>query len=135
MWPEKVLRQFATIPQSSSESDYQGPYNKLLYTLFFADSDFVAVFRIPTSYDFIAMFEIWPVNRPVFILELKPLSHLTVPSKPRAADKQIRTRLSDQNELYCTWGRWAVDILEPAGERRFPKMFQATKGKCAALDG
>lgn len=99
MWPDKVLRQFATVPQNPSEGDFHAPYNKLLYTLFPCDSDFVVVPQyLPDSRnaaDFIVMFEVLLVNRPVLILELKPPSHLAILSKRQAADDQIRMRMGD----------------------------------------
>ena len=46
MWPDKVIRQFNSVPVvNPSESDFHGPYNKLLCTLFPADSDFA----VPTG--------------------------------------------------------------------------------------
>jgi hypothetical protein len=99
MWPEKVIRQFNTVPANPSESDYHGPYNKLLYTLFPPDSDFVVVPQyLPDSHnaaDFIVMFEILLENRPVFILELKPPNHIDLLSRRQAADDQVRSRLAD----------------------------------------
>ena len=38
MWPDKVLRQFATVPDKPSEGVYHAPYNKLLSTLFPPDA-------------------------------------------------------------------------------------------------
>lgn len=99
MWPPKVLRQFATVPPNASEGDFNGPYNKLLYTLFPPDTDFVVVPQyIPDSRnaaDFIVMFEVYLESRPVFILELKPPNHLQTHSKRQAADLQIRQRMVD----------------------------------------
>jgi len=41
------------------------------------------------------MYEILLVNKPVFVLQLKPLSHLEILSKRQAADEQIRMRMGD----------------------------------------
>lgn len=99
MWPEKVLRQFATVPPNPTESQFHAPYNKLLNTLFPVDSDFVVVPQyLPDSRnaaDFIVMYEILLVNKPVFVLGLKPPSHLEILSKRQAADEQIRMRMGD----------------------------------------
>ena len=99
MWPEKVLRQFATVPPNPTESEFQAPYNKLLNTLFPVDSGFVVVPQyLPDSRnatDFIVMYEILLVDKPVFVLELKPPSHLKTLSKRQAADEQIRMRMGD----------------------------------------
>lgn len=99
MWPDKITHHFNAIPPNPSESDYQGPYNKLLYTLFPPDSNFVVVPQYPPDPrnlgDFIVTFEILLVNRPVLFLELKPPSHLNLLSKRRAADEHIRSRMTD----------------------------------------
>ena len=107
MWPDTILRQFATVPPNPSVNDYRGPYNKLLYTLFPAETDFAVVpvhlpdLRRPTEY--IDAFEIYLVDRPVLILTLKPPSHLSVPSKRQAADEQVRVRMAEVT------GAWRVD--------------------------
>ena len=99
MWPDKVLRQFATVPANPSEGDYHAPYNKLLHTLFPTDTDFVVSPQfIPDSRgsaDVIVMFEVLYQNLPVLILELNPPGHLSLVSKRRAADLQIRSRFTD----------------------------------------
>jgi hypothetical protein len=42
-WPTPVLRQFQLIPHVPSEHHFHGPYNKLLATLFSANSDYTVV--------------------------------------------------------------------------------------------
>ncbi|KIJ47964.1 hypothetical protein M422DRAFT_28505, partial [Sphaerobolus stellatus SS14] len=115
MWPDKIIRQFNTVPHNPSESDYHGPYNKLLYTLFPLDSDFVVVPQyLPDSRnaaEFIVMFEILLLNRPVLILELKPPSHHNVLSKRKAADEQIRSRMVDLVEACPLETLYAVCAL------------------------
>jgi len=97
-WPDKVLRQFQTTPPDSNlENAFHGAYNKLLYT---ADADFIVVPQYlkpdsSKSSDYIVTFEIFLVNRPVFILELKMSIDLTKKSSRQAADEQIRERLGD----------------------------------------
>jgi len=99
MWPEKVIRQFSTVPQFPSEADYHGPYNKLLYTLFPPDTDFVVVpQRFPQSKnaaDFVFMYEIRHGTRPVLVIELMPPRHLSLLSKRQEADLQVRSRFFD----------------------------------------
>lgn len=102
MWPESILRQFATVPPANStenESEFHPPYNKLLNTLFPVDSDFVVAplyLQDPRNPGyFIFLYEIHLVDKPVLILMLKPPAHLNVLSKRKAADKQIRTRMGD----------------------------------------
>ncbi|KAF9648959.1 hypothetical protein BDM02DRAFT_3143411 [Thelephora ganbajun] len=181
MWPNKVLRQFATIPTNPSESDYHGSYNKLLNTLFPVDSDFVVVPQyLPdarNAADFIVMFEVLLINKPVLILDLKPPSHLDLLSKRQLADEQIRSRMGDlvskcpletlhavsaMGTKLCFYsldtthddvdivpaaiprhptrvndtapeGRWALDILDPAGEGRLREITQEITDGCAAL--
>jgi hypothetical protein len=99
-WPEKVIRQFQTIPPNPIESDFHGAYNKLLNTLFPPDTDFTVVpqYLKPASSkssDYIVTFEIFFENKPVFILELNKPADLEFISSRRAADVQIRERLGD----------------------------------------
>ncbi|KAI0256297.1 hypothetical protein BJV78DRAFT_1117960 [Lactifluus subvellereus] len=99
-WPEKVIRQFQTIPPNPIESDFHGAYNKLLCTLFSPDTDFTVVLGYPKpasskSSDFIVTFEFFFENKPVFILELKKPADLCFISSRRAADVHIRERLGD----------------------------------------
>lgn len=54
--------------------------------------------RLPdsrSSANFFVTFEVHLENKPVFILELRPPSHLNFMSKRQAADDQIRYRLTD----------------------------------------
>jgi hypothetical protein len=99
MWPEKVLLQFQLVPPNPSESDFHGPYNKLLYDIFPSTSDFTVVPQyLPDSRgsaDFIVLYEVQWENKPVLVLELKPLNHLDSLSKRRAADDQLRDRMGD----------------------------------------
>jgi hypothetical protein len=99
MWPNKIIRQFRTIPSNPSESDYHGPYNKLLYTLFPVDSDFVVMPQyMPDSRsgaDYIIMFKVLLENKPVLILELKALSHYNILSRCQDADEQVRRCMGD----------------------------------------
>lgn len=101
MWPDKIIRQFATVPANPSEVDFHGPYNKLLNTLFPADTDFVVVLRYYTppdgrcAADAVFMFEILLDTKPVLILQLVPPQHLEYISKRRAADEWLRVRMAD----------------------------------------
>jgi hypothetical protein len=99
-WPEKVLRQFQSIPANPSENEFHGPYNKLLYTIFPPDSDFTVApqYLKPASAkasDYVVMFEVSLQNKPVFILELKPPRDIEFISTRQAADEQIRERVGD----------------------------------------
>ncbi|KZT08512.1 uncharacterized protein LAESUDRAFT_724020 [Laetiporus sulphureus 93-53] len=98
-WPAKVVRQFEKVPANPSEADFHGPYNKLLYTLFPPDTDFMVDFQYVRgpweAADLVFMFEVVFEDKPVFILELKPPGHLRYPSMRKAADRQIRSRIRD----------------------------------------
>jgi len=100
MWPDKIVRQFQAVPLNPKESDFHGPYNKLLYTFFPPDSDFTVVpqYLRPSSRDsadFIVCFEIYLKNLPVFIVELKDPSSILQISTRGEADDQIRRRMGD----------------------------------------
>ncbi|KAF8554395.1 hypothetical protein OG21DRAFT_1093527 [Imleria badia] len=98
-WPDKVIRQFQTIPQNPVRSDFQGAYNKLLYTLFPYDTDFTVVpqYLQPSwkSTYYIIAFEILYENKPVFILQLRKPAGLQFVSSREEADTQIRERMGD----------------------------------------
>ena len=122
-WPSKITRAFATVGGgvniSVHESQYYGPYNKLLYTLFPADSDFiVSPNYIPGNKedgaDFIISFEITLRQHPVLILEVKPPQHLLFASTRKAADRQMRERLFD---LRGVWRRCRLRSLPPTSFR------------------
>lgn len=108
-WPDKVIRQFQTIPPNPIENAFHGPYNKLLNTLFLPDSDFTVVpqYLKPASLkqaDYIVTFEIFLENKPVFILVLKKPADLDFISWRQAADVQIRERLGDlAGQLRTFW--------------------------------
>lgn len=99
MWPDKVIRAFKNIPPNPSEEDYQGPYNKLLNSLFPVESEFTVVPRYlqdpENTAEFTTAFDVLLVDEPVLILDLNPFSHLSFPSKRLAADYRIRTRMID----------------------------------------
>jgi hypothetical protein len=82
-----------------SESDFHGPYNKLLHHIFPWDGDFTVVPQyLPDSRgsaDFIVLYDIQLKNKPVLILELNPPNHLHLISKRQAADEQLRDRMAD----------------------------------------
>ncbi|PCH35861.1 hypothetical protein WOLCODRAFT_156555 [Wolfiporia cocos MD-104 SS10] len=103
-WPSKITRAFTTVEDIVvHENQYYGSYNKLLYTLFPADSDFIVLPNyIPGNMDggadFIVSFEITLHQHPVLVLEVKPPQHLSLISTREAADRQIRRRLVDLSE-------------------------------------
>lgn len=108
MWPEKVLRQFQAVPANCRESDFYGPYNKLLNHYFPPNTDFTVVPQYlkaasRDSADFIACFEIRLENKPVLIVELGDPAAIQLISTRAEADDQIRRRIVDLAE-YCPLG-------------------------------
>jgi len=100
VWPDKVIHQFQTVPANPQECDYYGPYNKLLHTLFPADSDYTVIPQylephLSESPDWIMIFEVFLVNQPILILELKKPADLDLVSARELADSQIRRRMGD----------------------------------------
>ncbi|EJD05292.1 uncharacterized protein FOMMEDRAFT_80813 [Fomitiporia mediterranea MF3/22] len=100
-WPEKVIRQFQTVPQNPNESDFYGPYNKLLYYLFPALR--LRLHCCPTIHqssirqapNWVVTFEVLFESRPVFIVELKKPADIQYISRRQTADEQIRERLGN----------------------------------------
>ncbi|KAH0826622.1 hypothetical protein J3R83DRAFT_4987 [Lanmaoa asiatica] len=88
-WPSKTARAFATVEGGADivhGNQYYGPgpYNRLLYTLFPADSDFIvspnyAPGNTDSGADFIVSSEI--------ILKVKHPQHLSLKSTREAADR------------------------------------------------
>ncbi|KAI9442676.1 hypothetical protein H4582DRAFT_1303276 [Lactarius indigo] len=103
MWPEKVLRQFQAVPVNCKESDFHGPYNKLLNYCFPPDTDFTVVphYLRATSRDaagFVVSFEIHLDNKPILIVELGDPTAIQHISTRAEADDQIRRRIIDLAE-------------------------------------
>ena len=110
-WPSKITEAFATVEDGAGliihEHQYNGPYNKLLYTLFPSDSDFTVLpnYFPDISEDgtgFVFSLEITFRQHPVLILQVKPAQCLLYPSTRGAADKRICFRLAD---LLGVWHR------------------------------
>jgi len=100
-WPPQVIKRFSTIPVNARENDFYAPYNKLLYSLFPADSNFTVA---PQSYslldsrdsvDFIIEFEVLLEDEPVFFLEIKEPRKIILKSARAEADNQMRKRMGD----------------------------------------
>ena len=112
-WPPRVLRQFQKVPINPTEADFYGPYNKLLYTLFPADTDFTVVPQYlrrnsRESADFLFMFEVFLEDKPVFILEVKSPEVLRYASSREDADQQVRDRIGD---LYGVLSSMCLGLL------------------------
>ncbi len=97
----KVMKRFSTIPPYPRENVFLGPYNKLLHTVFPAESDYTV---IPQSYSFldsygsantIIGFEVVFEDNPVFFLQIKEPQSLAVLSNREKADDQMRKCMRD----------------------------------------
>ncbi len=97
----KVMKRFSTIPPYPHENDFLGPYNKLLHTVFPANSDYTV---IPRSYSFsdshgsanaVFEFEVLFKDKPVFFLQIKGPQSFTVISAREKADEHMRKRTKD----------------------------------------
>jgi len=98
--PTKVIHQFEAIPPNSDGNAYHGAWNKLLYTLFPADSDFTVVPNFQElgstqGSDSRMAIDVSLGNRPVLLVDLKKPSNLHYVSKREDADMQIRRRMRD----------------------------------------
>ncbi|CAA7262748.1 hypothetical protein NLJ89_g5406 [Agrocybe chaxingu] len=100
-WSSKITKRFSTVPPNARENDYYAPYNKLLYTLFPADSDYTvapqsySVMNSRDSVDFIIEFEVRLEDKPVFFVEIKEPSKIALKSAREEADNQMRKRMGD----------------------------------------
>ncbi|KAF9531424.1 hypothetical protein CPB83DRAFT_849006 [Crepidotus variabilis] len=98
-WPLPIIRQFAKIPVNPTEADFHGVYNKLLYTLFPADSAFTVAPQFmpasPESAECDFYFDVMHEDRIVFIVHLRSPGDIRYVSKRELADKQIRNRIRD----------------------------------------
>ena len=96
-WTNKIIFSFQTVPTNPSESDYDDPYNKLLYTLFPSDTDYTIVpHYVPGSVESLdpifryeVLFENNFENKTVFILDLKSPKQLCYISQRGEADQHI----------------------------------------------
>jgi hypothetical protein len=133
MWPEKVLRQFHTVPANCKEPDFCGPYNKLLNYYFPPTSDFAVVPRnlkatFSDSTDYIACFEIQ--NEPVLIVMLKDPAAIQSISTRAEANDQIRRRIIDLAER-CPLG--TLHAISAIGTK--PRFYSlSVKNRAARID-
>ncbi|KIJ95504.1 hypothetical protein K443DRAFT_682951 [Laccaria amethystina LaAM-08-1] len=101
VWPPSILTCFSTIPSNPRENDYWPPYNKLLNVLFPPDGPFTVgpqthpIAESRKSIDFLAEYQVFWGDAPVFILEIKTGPKLGLVSAREEADLQIRTCLRD----------------------------------------
>jgi hypothetical protein len=111
MWPDRIVRAFAKVPPTTAdESEYYGPYNKLLAHLFplDGDRDYTICPRVglPPSKDGSdtgVTFEVVLGGKPVFILEIKPPGFLDRKATRALADRQVRARLEYHEGPSSVW--------------------------------
>ena len=101
MWPDNILRRFATIPSDNqTEGEYHGPYNKLFHTIFTVDSEFAILPQylqntLDTDDPTMTFQVILGDLKPLLILHLKSPGEIAIPSRRQAADDQIRSHMVD----------------------------------------
>ncbi|KAH9014652.1 hypothetical protein EDB85DRAFT_2028984, partial [Lactarius pseudohatsudake] len=93
-WAKTILSQFQMVSKNPSRAEFHGPYNKILYSLFPADTDFTVFPRFVPDRDSAPLrrfgYEVRLDDRPVFLLELKRPGDLRYSLKRREADQEIR---------------------------------------------
>ncbi|KAI6118732.1 hypothetical protein EDD16DRAFT_1831821 [Pisolithus croceorrhizus] len=99
LYPPQSEASLKKSPPNPSTADFHGPYNKLLYTLFPADTSFTVVPQyLPESRDsadFIDMFAVTLDNKTVFMLHLMRPKDIVFPSRREVADRQMRELVAD----------------------------------------
>ncbi|KAJ7480888.1 hypothetical protein FB451DRAFT_1394943 [Mycena latifolia] len=97
-WPKTIMQPFDALPTRALPPDFYGPYNKLLYHLFPADTNFLVspgFYPSRLAADDTAEFTVFYNERPVLLLQIAPLEMLRWPSAREAADAASRRRLRD----------------------------------------
>ncbi|KAI9438446.1 hypothetical protein BJY52DRAFT_1129545 [Lactarius psammicola] len=100
-WSESILEQFQLVDCfTTNESDYYGPYNSLLSSLFPHVEHFqvAPLFDgpfIPGSVDPTVIYIVKKRNVPVFFIKVRPYVHLQSPGKREDADEQMRRMCLD----------------------------------------
>ncbi|KAH9168669.1 hypothetical protein EDB89DRAFT_1990501 [Lactarius sanguifluus] len=110
-WPQWLVNSFlsANQPQfATDESAYYGPYTRLLYHLFGIEGPFEISpqYHIPQtpreSIDVIALFTVELNKYPVFFMQVKPPTALSLDSKRKRADDQMRDHFRDLRHSLVT---------------------------------
>ncbi|KAJ7776984.1 hypothetical protein DFH07DRAFT_1056609 [Mycena maculata] len=96
-WPQAIMYPFESLPDGAQDTEFYGPYNKLLYHLFPADTNFVVSPGVypPRNTDPAVEFTVFYNHMPVLLLQIKPPDHLRWASAREQADTENRRRLRD----------------------------------------
>ncbi|KAF8269254.1 hypothetical protein EI94DRAFT_1725634 [Lactarius quietus] len=98
-WEYHVLRQFQMLPKNPTRGAFHGPYNKLMYSLFPLESDYLVAARYETAgtgpSPYFRYEILFKDTTPVMMLELKRPGDLQYGSKRQEAILQIQQRLKD----------------------------------------
>ncbi|KAK0211988.1 hypothetical protein IW262DRAFT_1412865 [Armillaria fumosa] len=95
------MKRFSTIPPNARGNNFFGPYNKLLHSLFPADSDYTVAPQLHSllnscdSADFIIEFEVLLEDKPMLLLQIEEPRKAVLNSAREVADDQIRKRMRD----------------------------------------
>jgi hypothetical protein len=108
-WTSSTERQFRMVATKHYWTDFHGPYNKLLCTLFPADSDFIVCPRYETgSYESPEprfLFDVLYDDKLVFMLEHKSPQAFKYGSQRDDADLKLRQRIEDlRSKSLVFWG-------------------------------
>lgn len=115
-WTSSIQRQIqlALTTNKYNEAGFHGLYNKLLYTLFPADSDFIVCPRYETgsyeSPDPRSLFDVLHDDKLVFMLEHKPPYEFKYGSHRDDADIKLRQRMEDLRRK-SPWVFWTHSVL------------------------
>ncbi|KAF9039712.1 hypothetical protein BDZ89DRAFT_1060853 [Hymenopellis radicata] len=97
-WPEIIMRSFFIAGASGGENQqFNGPWNRLLNTMFPADTMFEVGIPPVTSSEPVDSFALLICVQltPVFMVEIKPPADFYLSSKRQEADEQLRRQLID----------------------------------------
>jgi hypothetical protein len=100
-WSPAIKRSFAQA-RPDHESDYYGPYNTILHSLFPDNEGYVIcpqhkMVFYDGSVDFLSLYVVESASHPVFFMEIKPKDAVELSSSRERADDQMRQRYG---ELY-----------------------------------
>ncbi|KAJ7665612.1 hypothetical protein B0H17DRAFT_951446 [Mycena rosella] len=114
-WPKTIMQPFDMLPSRALPTDYFGPYNKLLYHLFPADTNFLVSPGVypprPAAAEPAVEFTVFYNEMPVLLLQIKAPETLRWPSAREQADIENRQRLRDLIPLCALPKLYAVSAF------------------------